>query len=123
MACDSEDITTHNGGEKKAVLRAHDVIPFGDAENKCKIVIPRFDLAHEIMAEHRRVAGEKRQKAGDKQIQQRPKERNDEHIEEIAPGGEQDTALQEIVARDIARLCGIGGGAAMSFKSHCKVPL
>ena len=71
--------------------------------------IPRFDLAEEIMAEHRRITAIRRKAPGEKDEAQRH-EREAESagyaIGQPSPAlSEQEQIIAEIVARDIERLC------------------
>lgn len=71
--------------------------------------IPRFDLAEDIMAEHRKIVAIKR-KGPDKKIEIQEAEPQDEPISyAVGPQrlalSEQEQIITEIVARDIERLC------------------
>ncbi len=104
-----------NGSEKNDILRSEDIIPSFDKnpagqqskQTKNKTDIPKFDLAEEIMAEHRKIASEKR-KSPNQKIE--PLRTTDELKSKettkgpvIEPIAEQ--VIKEIVARDIERLC------------------
>ncbi len=74
-----------------------------------KSEIPKFNLADEIMAEHRRITAIRRKAPGEKGEAQKP-EREDESagniIRQPSPAlSEQEQIISEIVARDIERLC------------------
>ena len=97
---------------KDGVLRARDVIPpYGDAKREGKVVIPKFDLSREIMAPERKATAQKRQGPGEKTaVQEHPPEAHGRNTYIGPPGPKragEDRVLAEIVARDIARLCGM----------------
>ena len=95
----------------QGVLRAHDVIPpYGPERSEGKVIIPKFDLSREIMAGHRQATAEKRQGPGEKAGGPERRDSADgrdcrvERLQSERTG--EDRVLAEIVARDIARLCG-----------------
>jgi len=104
-----------NGSKKNDILRSEDIIPSFDKnpavqqskQTKNKTDVPKFDLAEEIMAEHRKIASVKR-KSPNQIIE--PLRTTDELKSKettkgpvIEPIAEQ--VIKEIVARDIERLC------------------
>lgn len=72
--------------------------------------IPRFDLAADIMAEQRKITAARRKAPGEKITtggQQRRAQSIADTIEQPMPAlSEQEQIIAEIVARDIAKLCG-----------------
>jgi len=71
--------------------------------------IPRFDLAEDIMAEHRRITAIRRKAPGEKdeaQRQEQEAESAGHTIGQPSPAlSEQEQIIAEIVRRDIERLC------------------
>ena len=135
----NEQLNTNSEPRKADVLRARDIIPgvppygniAGQEENlqetahnepystalpKTPVVtdqqtseIPKFNLAEEIMAEHRRITAIRRKGPGEKEVAQKQEL-------EAGPGrdttgqpkpalSEQKQIIAEIVARDIESLC------------------
>ncbi|MCX5634930.1 MAG: hypothetical protein NTW55_03685 [Planctomycetota bacterium] len=102
---------------KADVLRAKDILPpYRDkppqkdaATNPSeKMEIPKFDLAEEIMAEHRKVTAVKRKSPGQKTEPKVQKPVGVAARHTILPGqisSRQMQIISEIVARDIERLC------------------
>jgi len=95
---------------ERGVLRARDVIPYGHGGNEGKVIIPKFELSRELMAGQRKTTAEKRQRPGDKAEPPGQEGNVEAGSHPLAAGYsekvEADEALAEIVARDIARLCG-----------------
>jgi len=95
------------------ILRAKDIIP-GNAgkerdsgvERAGQVDIPQFDLANDIMAEHRRLSAIRRK--GPSTVVPRPSSfvsrRTMDEGRETSPA-EWDPIIADIVARDIDRLC------------------
>jgi len=102
---------------KADVLRAKDIMPpysnrppqKNAATNPSgKTEIPKFDLAEEIMAEHRKVTAIKRKSPGQKTEPQVQKSAGETAGHTILPGQMSSMQMQiisEIVARDIEKLC------------------
>ena len=93
------------------VLRAKDIIPGSPtndpADGSNKPDIPQFDLAEDIMAEHRRLTASRRKGPGGKaQYAVTPvmPSQAESYFSPSAP--KWDPIIADIVARDIARLCG-----------------
>jgi hypothetical protein len=106
------------GKEEKKILRAEDIIPpFNtrpdDEENKAqnsvnpRHAIPVFDLAEEIMAEHRKLVSAKRKSPAVESLKVADsfKKREDKNYTDTAETSETDRIITEIVARDIEGLC------------------
>jgi hypothetical protein len=104
--------------EKDEALRAEDIIPPFNAkpaetENKAleaenqRDTIPIFDLAEEIMAEHRKITSIKRKSPTIEPFKNTDSYRKKEDIlnGDIAEAAEMDKIITEIVARDIEKLC------------------
>ncbi len=102
---------------KADILRAKDIMPPFNANSaesseaggpQQKAEIPKFDLAEEIMAEHRKVTAVKRKSPSQKTESQQQKTPT-ESIRHIIPprhiSQKQMQIIAEIVARDIERLC------------------
>jgi len=99
------------------VLRAKDIMPpysnrppqKGAATSPSgKTEIPKFDLAEEIMAEHRKVTAIKRKSPSQKTEPQVQKSAGETAGHTILPGqmsSRQMQIISEIVARDIEKLC------------------
>ena len=106
----SERFESGTARPERGVLRARDVIPYGSGGNEGKVIIPKFELSRELMAGQRKTTAEKRQRAGDKTKPPGQEGNAEAGSHPLVPGhsdkAEADTALAEIVARDIARLCG-----------------
>ena len=102
---------------KADILRAKDIMPpysnrppqKGAAANPSeKREIPKFDLAEEIMAEHRKVTAVKRKSPGQKTEPQVQKSAGEPVGHTILPeqmSSRQMQIISEIVARDIEKLC------------------
>ena len=103
---------------KRDILRAKDIIPSSvkdkpadpNAVDANHVNIPNFDLAEQIMAEHRKIAAIKRQKPGKKIEAQTPL------AQKVSPSitpprPEQNQIIVEIVARDIKKLRELKGKA------------
>ena len=103
--------------DKPDILRAEDIIPHSNGNDKQshspsedgQPKVPKFDLADEIMAEHRKIASVKR-KSPNKIIEPlRPidtsKGQTDTASNPISETIEEKQAIRDIVARDIERLC------------------
>jgi len=108
---------------KSDALRAEDIMPpYGAGSKKAKSgkksssskgqkesEIPKFDLAEQILAEHRKVASAKRKAPGKKTgapRQEQQVEAVGHSIEQPTPApSEGQQIIAEIVARDIERLC------------------
>ena len=102
---------------KADILRAKDILPpYSDrppqkdaaANPPEKMEIPKFDLAEEIMAEHRKVTAVKRKSPGQKTEPQVQKSAGEPARHTILPGqisSGQMQIISEIVARDIEKLC------------------
>ena len=102
---------------KADILRAKDIMPpysnrpsqKDAATNPSeKMEIPKFDLAEEIMAEHRKVTAVKRKSPGQKTEPQVQKSAGETVRHTILPGqisSRQMQIISEIVARDIEKLC------------------
>lgn len=98
---------------KADVLRAEDIIPGADAGDehgeKQAREVPKFDLAGQIMAEHRRATASRRKGPGAGGVKEEVG-----RVERV--GGRRmvvamprpDEIIREIVARDIRRFCGEG---------------
>jgi hypothetical protein len=103
--------------DKQDILRAEDIIPHPNGNEKqshlpsqeAKHQIPRFDLAEEIMAEHRKIASIKRKSPEQKVEPLRPIDKSKGHTEAlnspISETIEEKQAIRDIVARDIEKLC------------------
>ena len=91
---------------ERGVLRARDVIPYGSGGNEGKVIIPKFELSRELMAGQRKTTAEKRQRPGEKAEPPGQEGKAEARSHQFIPKTEVDKALAEIVARDIARLCG-----------------
>lgn len=154
MENSNEQFNTNSDLRKADVLRARDIIPgvppygniAGQEENlqetaqnnpyppalpktpaetdKKTSEIPKFNLAEEIMAEHRRITAIRRKGPGEKDEGQKQEL-------EAEPGGdaagqpkpalsEQKQIIAEIVARDIESLCrgGTWGGQKQEFQGQ-----
>ena len=94
------------------ILRAADIIPSSNKNSQSpiepnKAEIPKFDLAQDIMAEHRKATATKR-KAPTKPKKQNPPPKLNSVADKIQrqPGTspQQEQIIREIVARDIERL-------------------
>jgi hypothetical protein len=102
---------------KADILRAKDIMPpYSDrppqkdatANPPEKMEIPKFDLAEEIMAEHRKATAVKRKSPGQKTEPQIQKPAGETVRHTILPGqisSKQMQIISEIVARDIEKLC------------------
>ncbi len=96
---------------KEDILRAKDIIPFGNSKvrtNQKPTDIPKFDLAEQIMARHRKVTTAKRKSPGRTIEPEKSKQPAEpvRHVEQIKPPAfEDDQIIAEIVANDIKRLC------------------
>lgn len=107
------------GDKKNDILRSEDIIPpfdKGTAEQQFKQTkdrtkVPKFDLAEEIMAEHRKIIAEKRKSPNQKIEPLRPIEKSKEQIDtkgsSISKTTKENQIIRDIVARDIERLCRI----------------
>ena len=105
-----------NGSKKNDILRSEDIIPPFDKDpegqqskqTKNKMDVPKFDLAEEIMAEHRKIASVKRKSPNQKIEPLRPidksKGQTDTDSSPISETIEEKQAIRDIVARDIERL-------------------
>ncbi len=96
---------------KADVLRAEDIIPgaeTGDeSEGKEVREVPKFDLAGQIMAEHRRATADRRKGPGAGAVKEevgRVERVGSRRMVVATP--KPDEIIREIVARDIRRFCG-----------------
>ncbi len=106
----ADDLKTPRGPE---ILRAKDVIPgavgpAGKGDGVSSTDIPRFDLAEDIMAEHRRLTAGRRKGPGDPAPAdltpvKKPFLSRYGFSEGFNAAG--DPVIADIVARDIERLC------------------
>lgn len=85
----------------------------GKSASLNKSEIPKFDLADEIMAEHRKVTAARRKGPGEKHkapVKERDIKPVAHNIERLKPVFlEESQIISEIVARDIEKLCGGNG--------------
>jgi hypothetical protein len=93
----------------QGVLRAKDIIP-GEALHRSETPdageIPRFNLADDIMAEHRKITAIRRKgpdAKGDMVPEEAPAAVRNHTVQDA--GVERDEIIAEIVARDIEQLC------------------
>jgi hypothetical protein len=92
------------------VLRAYDVIPSGDNQQKEaeKVDVPEFDLGDQILSEHRKISSVKRRGPGMKSPDQGETSvsKASEPVAKVPSGGlsEEDRIIASIVADDIKRL-------------------
>ena len=150
----NEQLNTNGEPRKADVLRARDIIPgappYGNIAgqegnlqktaqndpsptavtktpvetNPKTIEIPKFNLAEEIMAEHRRITAIRRKGPGEKeegQKQERESEPAGDTIGQPSPAlSEQMQIIAEIVTRDIERLCrgSTWGGQKQEFQGQ-----
>jgi len=112
---------------KADILRARDIIPGSEKPAKKEKTeeseIPRFDLAEDIMAEHRKVTSGKRKAplkktevTDEMNMQVKPQDRTNKNNisrEAMQLASEMEQIVAEIVARDIERLC---RGEALSIQ-------
>jgi hypothetical protein len=104
------------------ILRAKDIIPgaaspVGKGDGVSNVDIPRFDLAEDIMAEHRRLTtGRRKGPAGPAPVDITPVPRQSAPLPAVKPSRSRygfseginapsDPIIADIVARDIERLC------------------
>lgn len=104
--------------EREEILRARDIIPpfntkRSDSEKKAlgaenqHDAIPTFELAEEIMAEHRKLTSTKRKSPAIEPLRGTDNKERENNISswDITETPEMDKIITEIVARDIERLC------------------
>ena len=135
----NEQLNTNSGPRKADVLRARDIIPgapsyrniAGQEENLQETAqndpsppavpktpvetdqqtseIPKFNLAEEIMAEHRKITAIRRKGPGEKEVAQKQELEAEPVVDttrQPKPAlSEQKQIIAEIVARDIESLC------------------
>jgi len=98
-------------------VKPAECIPPPATTEQQKSEIPRFDLAEDIMAEHRRITAIRRKAPGqidEAQKQVREAESAVYTTEKPSPAlSEQEEIIVDIVARDIERLC-MGGSSSLS---------
>ncbi len=107
----NEQIRNSDRVRRPDVLRAKDIIPGsppgGPAKNAGKADIPRFDLAEDIMAEHRQLTAARRKGPSPKAQYGVMPVTPPPAGSDLSPSEPQwDPIIADIVARDIARLCG-----------------
>ncbi len=103
--------------KKNDILRSEDIIPPFDKDTEGqqskrtegRTDVPKFDLAEEIMAEHRKISSIKRKSPDQKVEPLRPidksKGQTDITSSTIPETIEEKQAIRDIVARDIERFC------------------
>lgn len=97
------------------VLRAKDIIPGArrnEIGNEGGIDIPKFDLAQDIMTEHRRLTATRRRSPSSIIEKVSRIENQESSVELRAPSieftSQWDPLIADIVARDIEQFCGSG---------------
>jgi hypothetical protein len=114
MAANDKQFDSRKPYQRQDVLRAKDVIPGprrSEIENIGGSAIPQFDLAQDIMAEHRRLTATRR-RSPSPTIERAPVIENREssvelRVPSIPDLSEQwDPIIADIVTRDIEGFCG-----------------
>ncbi|MFH1370942.1 MAG: hypothetical protein ABII09_06615 [Planctomycetota bacterium] len=113
MAANDTQFDAHKSYQKPDILRAKDIIPGSrrsEIENEGGSEIPRFDLARDIMAEHRRLTASRRKSPSSitervSSIENR-ESRVGHRAQSIEYTSQWDPIIADIVTRDIERLCG-----------------
>ncbi len=102
---------------KQDILRAEDIIPHSNGNDKQSHLssqddqqeILRFDLAEEIMSEHRKIASIKRKSPNLKIEPLRPidksREQTDTASSTVSDTTKENRIIRDVVARDIEKLC------------------
>jgi len=113
MAVNDKQFDSNKPYQRPDVLRAKDIIPGSqrsEIENEGGIDIPQFDLAQDIMAEHRRLTTSRRRSPSTiterVSIIENQESRVEHQASSIPDLSEQwDPIIADIVTRDIERLC------------------
>jgi hypothetical protein len=123
MAGNEKQFDINKSNQRPDVLRAKDIIPgarpTGKVESNGAVDIPQFDLAQDIMAEHRRLIASRRRSPSsiiervpgieNRESSLPPKGRVEASVEHRVPSieftSQWDPIIADIVTRDIEQLC------------------